>query len=76
MDIFTWLWLGWLLIFAVVEGVALANKKQDDTLSEHVWRWFGVLRKGQPDGWTRLRRFVLLSFMTWLLAHFITGGFF
>ncbi len=74
MDIFTHAWLIWLAFFALVEGIALANKKQGDTLSEHVWRWFAVLRKGQPDGWTRFRRFALLSFVTWLAAHFITGG--
>jgi hypothetical protein len=62
----------------VVEGKALFNKTEGDTLSEHVWKWFGTARtaekQGQPTGWVRLRRFVLLAFMTWLSAHFLTGG--
>ena len=77
MDIWTWLWIGWIAIFAAVEGVALARKAPGDTLSEHVWKWFAV---GEPrdrptmTGWARLRRFALLAGLAWLSLHFLTGG--
>lgn len=80
MSAWSWLWLGWLAYFAVVEGAALANSRTGDTLSEHIWAWFGTARGPasgrQPSGWTRLRRFVLLAFVAWLGAHFLTGGYF
>ena len=79
MDIFSWLWIGWLAIFAVIEGVALSNKKDGDTLSEHVWKWFAIGLNGQPKppvtSGVRARRFILLAFMAWLSVHFLTGGF-
>lgn len=75
---FTALWLSWIGAFLVVEGVALFNKEEGDTLSEHVWRWFAVgdARHARPElnGWVRARRFALLAFMAWLSAHFLTGG--
>lgn len=80
MSGWTWLWLAWFGYFAAVEGVALFNSKPGDTLSEHIWLWFGTQRRkpGEPErprsGWTQLRRVVLLGFMAWLGAHFLTGG--
>lgn len=79
MTAFTIAWLVWLAYFVVVEGMALFNSKPGDTLSEHVWAWFGTAVKPgqsgrQRSGWTQLRRFALLAFMAWLLVHFITGG--
>ncbi len=79
MSIWTALWLLWGLFFAIVEGAALFNGEKDDTLSEHVWKWFGIGRNGahpKVTGSIRLRRFMLLAFMAWLAAHFLTGGFF
>jgi len=73
----SWAWLAWLGMFALLEGVALVRKAPGDTLSEHVWRWFATSRSagsGQPSGWVRFRRLVLLSGMVWLLVHFLTGG--
>lgn len=76
----TWGWLLWLGYFLVLEGVALFNSRPGDTLSEHVWMWFGTARRrpGGPErprsGWTQLRRVVLLGFMAWLSVHFLTGG--
>lgn len=72
-------WLIWLAYFGVVKAVALSNARTGDTLSEHVWAWFGTQRRkpGEPvrdrTGWTPLRR-VLLSFLAWLSIHFLTGG--
>ncbi|MBA0054282.1 hypothetical protein E0L36_26555 [Streptomyces sp. AJS327] len=79
MDGYTVAWLSWLGLFVVVEGKALLNKRDGDTLSEHVWRWFATTKTKtreteQPSGWVRLRRFGLLAFMGWLTAHFLTGG--
>jgi hypothetical protein len=76
----TWAWIGWGVYFAVVEGVALFDSKPGNTLSEHFWLWMGYDATGagarRPSGWTRLRRFLLLAFLAWLVAHFLTGGFF
>ena len=79
MTVYTVLWLLWLAYFLVVEGVALFNSRPGDTLSEHVWLWFGTeWRKGQSprerSGWTQLRRVLLAAFMVWLTVHFLTGG--
>ena len=79
MTIWTWLWLGWGLYFAVVEGMALANSRAGDTLSEHAWAWLGYGGEGgyrRPSGWTRLRRFLLLAGLAWLVVHLLTGGVF
>jgi hypothetical protein len=72
----TWAWIGWGVYFAVVEGMALFNSKPGDTLSEHAWAWLGYARGGlrHPSGWTRLRRFLLLAGLGWLVAHMLTGG--
>lgn len=68
-------WIAWFAWFAVVEGMALFNSRQGDTLSEHIWAWFGTQHPDKyPSGWTRVRRFVLLAFMAWLSVHFLTGG--
>lgn len=80
MTAWTWGWLAWFGWFAVLEGVALLNSRSGDTLSEHVWMWFGTTRRppGEPErprsGWTQLRRVLLLAFMAWLSIHFLTGG--
>ena len=71
MDPYTVFWLFWVAMFGAVEGAALVNKREGDTLSEHVWDWFSIQSKG--SGW-RARRFVLLAFLAWLSAHFLTGG--
>ncbi|MGC0374743.1 hypothetical protein [Streptomyces sp. SAI-229] len=57
-------------------SVAVFRKTEGDTHSGHVRRWFGPARPtvGQPSGRVRLRRFSLLAYMTWLTAHFLTGG--
>ncbi|WP_223772937.1 hypothetical protein [Streptomyces sp. 135] len=75
MNVWTLSWVAWLAAFGVIEGLALARKRPDDTLSEHVWCWFAIARRDpQPDGFTRLRRFLLLAGIGWLGAHFLTGG--
>lgn len=80
MTVWTWAWIGWGLLFAVIEGMALFNSTPGDTLSEHAWAWLGYDTSGQelrrPSGWTRLRRFLLLAFLAWLIVHLLTGGVF
>lgn len=77
---YTAAWIVWLLYFGVVEVTAVRNSRDGDTLSEHVWLWFGTQRRkpGEParnvTGWVWLRRFALLAFVTWLALHFLTGG--
>ena len=70
MSLFTWAWIFWLVMFAVVEGWALVNKDRGDTLSEHVWKWFKIREK--PRQWT-WRRAALAVFLVWLLVHMVAG---
>ena len=73
-------WLVWLGAFVAIEGPALFNKKPDDTLSEHVWKWFATRRedmrndRGKASAWVKIRRVVLVGFLAWLSLHFATGG--
>lgn len=82
MTAFTIGWILWLLWFVVEEGMAFKKGQTGNTLSEHVWKWFGIpdLNSKVPvtqepiTGWVRARRFALLAFMAWLAVHFLTGG--
>lgn len=71
-------WVGWALFFAVVEGMALANSRNSDTLSEHVWSFLGLRRdaiRNRPvTGWTKVRRVAVALFMLALGAHFLIGS--
>jgi hypothetical protein len=67
-------WLAWIAAFVVLEGRALITKRQGDTLSEHVWKWFAIKDKNAKAG--QARRAVLLMGLAWLSAHFLTGGHF
>lgn len=71
-------WLVWGLYFVVVEGIALFNNVKGDTLSEHVWAWLGYRegRVGKPRGSERLRRYLTLGFLAWLVVHLMSGGLF
>lgn len=66
---FSALWLIWLALFGAIEGAAIADKRPGDTLTEHVRRWASIDRKSR--GW-RIRRFALLAFLAWLIAHFLS----
>jgi hypothetical protein len=88
VSVFSWLWVGWLAYFAVVEGVALYRSGKAkgrgaadprDTFSEHVWFWFGVNTAdigidSNANAWARIRRVVLGAFLLWLSIHFLAGG--
>jgi hypothetical protein len=66
--IYTLLWIGWFLIFAIVEAFALHNDMPGDTLSEHVRKWLSVH--------TKLGRSIFLvvwaGFSVWFLVHIVT----
>lgn len=70
MTWYTWAWIFWLAFFAVIEGIALADKDRGDTLSEHIWKWFRI--RDKPRQWT-WRRAVLAIFLCWLLVHMVAG---
>lgn len=78
--VFTVLWVGWLVYFLVVEAIAIVHSARStganprDTLSEHVWWWFGTAPGSEPNTWAYVRRFALLAFMAWLSVHFLGGG--
>lgn len=74
MSGYTWAWLAWIVAFLGIEGRALFNKRQNDTLSEHVWSWFAITAPDKSAPMGQARRAVLLMFMAWLSAHFLTGG--
>ena len=57
-----WLWVGWLGAFVVIEGVAIFNREDDDTLSEFIWDFV----VSNPLGWAGVA--ILLS---WLTKHFL-----
>ena len=68
MTIWTLLWILWIAGFAVIEACALANDVDEDTLSEHLRKWFRV------D--THLGRTVWLVvtgiFFAWFVVHIVT----
>lgn len=69
---YTWAWLGWIMMFFVIEVPAIRDKRKGDTLTEHVRRWGSIGFK--KKGW-RARRLALLAFMAWLALHFLVDGF-
>lgn len=78
----TWnaLWVGWLLIFAALEGYALFRRIPGATFSEHVWEWFaidvdaiGARKRGHVRLW-RARKITLVALVAWLAVHFLSGG--
>lgn len=68
---YTLLWVGWLLAFAIIEGVALHNDMPGATLSEHLRRWFRVDTKLGRTAFL----VVTVGLAAWLVAHIITGQF-
>jgi hypothetical protein len=68
---YTIAWIFWIVYFVIVEGEAIIKHDPDGTLSNHIWDWFSMKGYGP---WWKARRFLLLAFMAWLSAHFLTGG--
>lgn len=65
-------WAGWLLAFLVMEGVALLNKRDGDTLSEQFWRAFRVHDR-RPTPLVIAGRVLLGLFGLWLTIHITFG---
>jgi hypothetical protein len=63
----TWAWMAWLLVFLCIE-IPAAIKRKGATLSEHVWKWFGIRTKDKGYRWKRL---VLAGFLIALSCHFV-----
>lgn len=57
-----WAWVIWITSFLVIEGLAIFNKTNDDTLSEFVWDFIVI----NPIGWIGIA--ILLG---WLIKHFL-----
>jgi len=58
-------WAGWILGFLLIEGAALFDSTEGDTLSEHVWAFL-------DGGWSRY--LLLGGFFSWLVIHFFGKG--
>lgn len=79
MNMFTIGWILWIGWFIIEEGWAIYTGNMKNTLSEHVFVWFGVKSPNSDvpiklTPWVRVRRVILLAFMAWLTVHFLTGG--
>jgi hypothetical protein len=72
MNWYTVCWVAWGVFFLAVEGKALFNKRDGDTLSEHVWKWFRVFDP-RPTGWVVAARVLLGTSLLWLTLHLTMG---
>lgn len=56
------IWLVWIGAFLVIEGIAVFNNEDDDTLSELVWDFVTI----HPIGWIGIA-----GLLGWLAYHFL-----
>ncbi|MGA5411580.1 hypothetical protein ACPCSC_30535 [Streptomyces lavendulocolor] len=63
------LWGAWALFFAVYEAIALANKKDDDTLSENTRKLFRI--RSSKAG-RAIFTVILGGGAAWFLLHILT----
>lgn len=70
MSTWTWLWIAWGVMFAVIETVAIVNDKAGDTLSEHLRLWFRTDTKRGRTLW------IVTSglFFAWFTVHISVVG--
>lgn len=66
----TALWIAWFAAFAVIEGVAIKNDVQGDTLSEHLRLWFRTDTKKGRTVWL----VVSGVFFAWFVTHIAVAG--
>ena len=65
MSIYTIAWIGWILAFCVIEGLALRSRREERTLSGHVW---AVLK------FRKLFWLLGAAFLLWVSIHFLSLG--
>jgi len=70
---YTIAWILWILGFAAIEFMAVKDKRQGDTLSEHVWSVIGTNHKGSKTALMWTARIVLGVGFAWLIPHFFTA---
>ena len=63
------LWLLWAGLFAVLEGNAIANESEGDTLSERLRGWFRTKTPAGRLGFT----VVVVALCSWLIPHILIG---
>lgn len=64
------LWIAWGLMFAAIEGAALLNKENGDTLSEHFRKLFKT--EGKKGRWAWIISFGI--FASWFAVHIAVDG--
>lgn len=75
-EIPAWMWITWAAIalggFAILETIALANRREGDTLSENIRRWLGITPPN-PRRRILVPAFVagLLVFVVWFIPHIV-----
>ncbi|MFI8206737.1 hypothetical protein [Streptomyces sp. NPDC085937] len=63
------LWGAWALFFVIYEAIALANKKDDDTLSENTRKLFRIRRSKAGRA---LFTVILGGGAVWFMLHILT----
>ena len=66
---YTVAWVSWLVLFVVIEALALRDTDKGDTLSEHVW--FLMFHDGRPRP---VIYYLFAGFFLWMLLHFAFRG--
>jgi hypothetical protein len=70
MSNWTFAWIIWIAEFIIIEGTALLNDRDNDTLSEHLRLWFRTDVKIGRTVW------LLVSgiFFGWFIVHIAVAG--
>jgi hypothetical protein len=73
LDPYTLAWILWVAAFFAIEIPAIRNRREGDTLTEHLRKWFAVQSGSGPGTgrWWRLRRLALLAALAWLVVHLL-----
>lgn len=71
---YTVAWVLWILGFLAIEYAAIKDKKEGDTLSEHVWKVIGTKHKGKKTAAMWAVRIGLGALFVWVIPHFFTAG--
>lgn len=66
-------WILWVVGFLGLEYAAIKDRRQGDTLSEHVWATIGTKTKTKT-GIMWVFRVGLGVLVAWLIPHFFTGA--